>query len=290
MQKNKTLNGLYADYSAGRLEKKTLEGMIFRVLYKKITSLPGLGKEDLEDFISWLYPRISRAIDNYHSMGSSFAAYINTLVHMASKEYRSQQARCYNAELAALITQVSDMYACESEAEYLEYGETTSRQAQTQNQKNARNSRQLLILLLKCCRFVSGDFLEKVSCKLGVKPEALSVMVDLLNESRKKREANVGALRKLANRQLCRCLFYENILSQIKDNPIVAQRVKKQRDQWRKRLGKTRERLARLPADPSNAKIAELLGLSKSTVDTVLYTLRVRWGNNLNDKNKHILN
>jgi len=289
MQNNATLNCLYTDYSTGRLEKKKFEEMIFKTIYKKIPRLAGFRKEDHEDFISWLYPRISRAVDNYHVMGSSFEAYINSLVHMAAKEYRLERNRDYNAETAAMISQIPEMYACERAIGYSDYLASTV-QVQTQEQKNVKNSRQLLMLTLKCCRYISADFLEKISQKLEMEPETLGAMINRLNKNRKKREARAELVRNLANRWFYRCLFYERTLQLTKENPLVAQRIRKQLEQCRGRLAKAREQLAKMSLDPSNAQIAELLGVTKGTVDAALYTYKKRLANGRNNKNNHILN
>jgi len=293
MQNNATLNCLYTDYSTGRLEKKNFEGMIFKTIYKKIPHLTGFGKEDYEDFISWLYPRISRAVDNYHATGSSFDAYINSLVHMAIKEYRFKRNRGYNAEIAAMTSQIPEMYACEREFGYSGYLETSELQTPEQGkrgQKSLKKSRQLLMLILKCCRHVSDDFLETISLKLEVEPEVLRVMVNRLNETRKKQEAKAERIRRWINCCFFRCLSYERMLQLTKGNPLVAERTRRRLEHYRGRLAKAREQLARVPLDPSNAQIAKILGVKKGTVDATLYTMKKRLANDLSNKNKHMLN
>jgi len=288
MQKIATLNCLYADYSAGRLEKKMFEGMIFRTIYKKIPPMPGCTKEDREDFTSWLYPRISRAIDNYKAKGSSFEAYIGVLVSMAAKEYRMQRARGYNSEIAAWAAQVPEVFVHEQRYRYPEHVETAP--AQTQNRKHIRNSRQILMLVLKCCRYVSADFLDKISHRLGVEPDTIAEMIERLKEKREKREAYVENLRSVANRQLWRCFFYERSLHETAKDSETNLRVKKRLDHFRKKLAKSRERLAAMSLDPSNAQIAELLGITKGTVDAALHNLKVRWKNIPGEQCRHILN
>jgi len=274
MKTNATLNRLYMDYSAGRLEKKKFEGIVFKAIYKKFPRLPGLGKEDYEDFISGLYPRISRAVDNYSEMGSAFDVYINTAVLLSAKEYRMRQARGYNAEAAAWVTQIPEMFAHEREPGIPDFAEAVSLRAKRQGK--ARNSRQLLILALKCCRYISDDFLERISRRLDMDPEALRKMLDHLNESRARREARAESFRNQVNSQFCRCLYYERNLRSLQENPIAAQRMKKKIENSRSKLCRMRERLSRLPLDPSNAQIAALLGITKGAVDAVLHTLKTR--------------
>ena len=288
MQSSTSLTCFYADYTAKRLEKKEFEGIIFRLILKKIHRMPGFGKEDFEDFVSWLYPRISRAIDNYHDTGASFGAYISNLVRLSANEYRTRDMRNYNSEVAAWISQVPDMYACEREPGYFEY--SGNHPAQVDDELDApqeqlellemledpKNSRQILILILKCCRYVSEDFLERIAPKLGMDPDVLSEMIIRLKGGREKRQANKDALRELANYQFCRCIFYERTMQLAKDKPIAAERIKKRLENYRDKLENTRKRISKLHLNPSNIQVAEILGLSKGTVDAVLHSLKVR--------------
>ena len=267
------LNDLYKKYVNGLLNKKGLEGAIFRTVQTDIHrfGMFGWSKEDYDDYISSLYPRISRAIDAYRESGSSFETYIGTLIRLTAKEYRARQVRTYMEETAAWLTQVPDMYACEPEVEYHEHG-----MAKTEEPPALKNPRQLLILILKCCTHVSIDFLEKVSPKLGVTPEELGTMIDKLKELREKRKQESVVLRERINRQFCRCILSEKKLKVLAAGSPAAQREKKQLEQGRAKLSRARLRLSRKRLDPSNAQIAKLLGISKGTVDTVLHSLKRR--------------
>jgi len=273
MQNLLTLNELYERYTNGALKKEAFEGAIFRIIKKNMyqLGLTGWNREERDDFISSLYPRISRAIRKYKDTGSSFEIYINTLVRLSAKEFCANAARGYAKETAAWITQIPDMYACENEAEYEEHVSTKKEKVE-----KLKNPRQLLILLLKCCNYVTADFLERVSPQLNVKPETLSAMIDHLKEQREKRIAEVSQMRDRISCQLYRCIFYQKELEAMTENSIVAQRYRKRLEHSRIKLKRMRKRLTRARLDPTNSQIAKLLGLSKSTVDTVLYTLRAR--------------
>jgi len=266
MQNLTLLNGLFADYSAGLLEKRKFEGEIFRAIQEGVRHLPNWDNGDDDEFLSWLYPRISQAIGAYRETGSSFEAYIGALVRMTAREYRSRKARTNLAEAAAWATVIPDMHVCEEAPEYACAEETAG--------PKPVNPRQLLILLLKCCCYVSDDFLEKAAPSTGVRPEKLRRMVAFLKRLREKREQYNVFLREKANYQFCRCIFYEKRLKDLPENSIPAQRAMDRLERGRDRLAKLRKRLAKRLPDPSNNQIAKLLGLSKGTVDAVLYRLK----------------
>ena len=273
MQNSFSLNDLYARYAAGSLKKKELEGEIFKSIQENINhfGLVGWNKEDSDDYLSSLYIRISRAINTYQEAGSSFETYISAMIRLTAKEYRSRKLRDYLEENAVWITQLSDMYVCEDEMEY-----NDQLTAETKAPEKLKNPRQLLILLLKCSNHVSTDFLEKISPKLDIEPESLSTMIEHLKRQRDKREMEITSLREKINLQFYRCILLEKRLRLMAENSIGAQRLKKKLEQGRNRLLKIRKQIAYRRLDPSNSQIAKLLGISKGTVDSVLYNLRVQ--------------
>jgi DNA-directed RNA polymerase specialized sigma24 family protein len=273
MQNLFMLNGLYADYAAGLMSKKDFEGSIFKTIQENVHyfGLIGWNREDSDDYISSLYPRISRAIDAYQETGSSFESYIGSMVRLTAKEYRSRQMRGYCEETAAWIAHIPEMYVCENE---IEYDEQIA--AKMEGPIKLKNTRQLLILILKCSNHISADLLEKIAPKLGMEPGTLNEMVDHLKQLHEKRTMDIIALREKINSQFYRCILYEKKLQTLIPDSPLAQRLRGQLKTGRRRLEKTRVQLARSRLDPSNSQIAQLLGISKGTVDSVLYNLRAQ--------------
>ena len=294
MQEDTLLNRHYVNFKAGLQGKKELEEIIFRNIKKKIHNLPGWNTDDYCDFVSWLYPRISAAIDTYQDTGSTFDAYINTLFHLSAKEYRLRQVHAYTAETSAWITQLPDMYACDNNPVY-------SVCDTVENEKRAgklvkvlqkyHNPRQLLMLVLKCCNYVSDEFAEKISPELGVEPAVLMGMIDRLRKMRIKRELEINRLRERANMQFCRNLFYQQTLQCRPENYVVVDRLTKRLERGKIRLAATLKRLSRLRSDPSNQQISEILGVARGTVDSALhYIKRLDLQALDNNQNKNILN
>jgi hypothetical protein len=267
MQSTVSLNGVYAEYSAGLLEKKILEGEIFRAIKENMRHLVNWDRADNDEYLSWLYPRISQAIGSYRETGSSFESYIGSMVRMTAKEFRSRKVRTYVSEYAAWMSALPDMYTHEDPPEYV----CVEEEDDTKTEK----PRQLLILVLKCCCYVSDDFLEKAAPRLGIPAEDLKRKVRYLKTLREKREQCNADLQEKANYQFYRCIFYEKRIKALPETSITAQRLKGKLERGRERLANLRERLAKRLPDPSNSQIAKLLGISKGTVDSVLYRLKM---------------
>jgi DNA-directed RNA polymerase specialized sigma24 family protein len=276
MQNTTSLNCLFDYYSDGLLEKKELEGEIFKAIQENVRRLPKWDRGDDDEYLSWLYPRISQAIGAYRDAGSSFETYIGAIVRMTAKEYRAWKARACLAEAAAWTTLIPEMHVCEEAPEYACIKEA--------GKPKTFKQRQLLILFLKCCCYVSDDFLGKAAPLLGVLPEELDSMVNRLKSFREKHEQYNAILREKANYQFYRCIFYEKRLKFMPENSIAAQRVKERLERGRERLAKLRKRLAVRIPEPSNSQIAGLLGISKGTVDAVLYRLKFK-----NNKDNEII-
>ncbi|MCL1837634.1 MAG: hypothetical protein FWG46_08820 [Treponema sp.] len=264
-----SLNELYADYSAELLDRKELEGAVFRHIDEDTWHLNGFTREEYEDYVSWLYPRIRHAIANYRENGSSFESYIEAMVRMTIKEYRMRQTRKYVAETTAWLTQMPDAYVSEEKPEYDELQFPG-------NQLKFRNPRQVLILILKCSCYVSDDFLERVSPKLGIEPDEMRRMIDKLRELRANRKRKIDIQRERTNCQFFRCLYYERNLQALNKDSIAAQRMQERLKRGRKRLENMRRRLEQMRPDPTNRQIADVMGIAKGTVDFTLHSLKER--------------
>jgi len=196
---------------------------------------------------------------------------------MTAKEFRSRKARSYLAESAAWMSVFPDLFTSEEPPEYAHIEEEVM--------PKLVHPRQLLILILKCCCYISDDFLERAAPMLGIPGEELDRMVNFLRKLREKREQYNVLLQEKVNYQFYRCIFFEKRLKSLPENSIAAQRIKDRLERARGRLANMRERLAkRRFIDPSNHQIAKLLGISKGTVDSVLYRLK-----SLNAKDDEII-
>jgi DNA-binding MarR family transcriptional regulator len=272
-----SLNSCYARYSAGLLGRGELEVLVFEKIRKEIRTirLPGWEDEDYNDYISWLYPRLSRAINTYRETGSSFEAYIGTLMRMTVKEYRHRLARDYVNETVAWNASTSDMFAFEKPPDY---DETVT----AEKTGTVRNPRQLLILVLKCCHYASPDFLERIAPRLGVEAEALDRWINQLKDGCIKRMKRIEQLRENINSLFCRCIVYEKTLLAIEGESAV-RHLEEKLERGRNRLARMRIKLARTRREPSNSQIARLLDVTKGTVDAALHSLRIRRNGSMGD-------
>jgi hypothetical protein len=270
MQSTASLSVLQQQYRLGRLSKKNLEGRIFQYLmdnFEYYHVFDG-NQERWVDFLSWLYPRLSRAVDSYREKGSSFDAYINTIVQYSSREYRIREADHYATEFACWKARAEEMALRDPEPEYSDL------KIAAQPSPEEFSDRQILILFLKSYYFVSDNFLGKVANHLHMGKEELKILVEKLRILREKREKTVADLKENIYSQYYRCLAFQKKLLSISTESIYYEKLQNRFERAHIRLLAMQKRLATTKVDATNRQIAKVLNIPKGTVDSILYTIR----------------
>jgi hypothetical protein len=304
MQKPSLLNELYDQYTGGLLEKKQFEGMIFKNILDdpRRFHLYQWREEDPGDFVSWLYPRLSKSIDSYRNTGASFDTYIGAVIRLSAKEYRSRMLDKEITEYASWTARFPDEYICQNEPDYPEPMPVTKTapvkaEAVQGTRTNCpepepalwrkKTPRQLLILILKCYYYMSEELLDRIAPLAGIEKEYLKKMIDNLRALRVKRDEELRCLRERIYCQFYRCIIYEKKRAAMSENSTAFLKLESQIRRARQRLAAMKKRLAGIRPDATNRQIAETLGIAKGTVDYSLYALKNRWNN---DPNRSILN
>jgi DNA-binding NarL/FixJ family response regulator len=262
------LSKLLTRYSLGLISRKELEGHIFKFLLDSAQEFRPYRWDDeaYMDFVCAFYPRISRAIDHYRDTGASFDAYIASLVRWGIRETRTRETDRHIMEYACWEAKALDEAAVHEEEEmYIEPEPAFDK---------VSNPRQVLVLLLKSYRYMSPDFLERISPALNIKTEKLGELIDGLREIRLKREEDIRALQERIYTQFYRCMVVEK---KIRNTPPDSERREKLRSRLirgRKRLQSMRERLAGMKTGASNRQVAQVLESAKGTIDAHLFTVK----------------
>jgi len=256
------------------MNRKTLEGLIFQYLldnFERYRLFRG-DREKWIDFVSWLYPRLSRAIDYYKENGASFDAYISAIVQWSCKEYRTREAEHYATEFACWKARAEEMAVCSTEPEYSDDPEP-----KVLFPLLDIKPRHILILLLKSYYFVDDDMLNKVSASTGVSKEKLRKMIDTLHQLRSKREEKIHDLQERFHSQYYRCIAFEKRLSSTYEGTAKHEKLKSCLDRAHKRYGAIGKRLGGIRKDATNQQVAEILNIPRGTVDSALHSIREKW-------------
>jgi len=271
-----SLNELYLKFSAGIIDRAEFEGSIYMYFFlnKEKTCLNYWRKEEYEDYISWFYPRMKKAIDTYREIGSSFEAYMNKFLIVSSREYKVRKTTKSFIEYSAWGAQVPDLYAHEESPGYFNEKKEDLLPELTVIQNQRKNTRRILALVLKCYYYVSDDFLDKIVSITKIDKDELRKMIERMRKIRQKKDDAIYMMKERIYGQYYRCIVYEKRLSFIQENTAAYDKMKLRRDKARLRLERMRKRLSKIRTDATNKQVAEVIGVRKGTVDASLYKLK----------------
>ncbi|MDR1400155.1 MAG: hypothetical protein LBJ41_09560 [Treponema sp.] len=263
------LSDLRKQYLGNQLSRKDFEGRIFQFLldnYQRF-HLFSHDQDAFTDYLCWLYPRLSRAIDAYKEVGASFDAYISSIVRWSSKEYWSRTNDHYIAECACWETHArEDSFASELTPAYLA----------EECFKPVKKPRQILILLLKSYSFVSDDFIARVAPAIGVSPDELTLMIDKIRELCNDREEKIRNLQEKLNCQYYRCVVYQRQLESLPESSARRETLCGCLKRAQAHYTKIKQQLATINRKASNSQVAKIMNIPKGTVDSALYSIKHR--------------
>jgi len=277
MQEN-TLNVLYYTFIERKINRDEFEGRIFNYLLKNKTKIITRywKNDEYEEFISWFYPRLNRAIDTYKETGSSFESYLTNIVRTAAREYKMRTTINVVTEHSAWNAQIPEFYAREETPVYLPDRPDTEISQVIKQIKGRKNPKQLLALILKCYYYISDEFIDRIAVHTGLNKKILKEMIDKLRIMREKREDEIYRMKERIYGQFYRCIVYEHRLSYITENTAMFLKLKQRLEKARNRLERMRKRALKIRTCPSNREIAGVIGITKGSVDATLYKLKVK--------------
>jgi len=274
-----SLNKLFSDFTERRINRADFEGSIYNYLVynQEKTCLSHWERDEYEDYVSWFYPRLQKAIDSYHDIGASFEAFMSRFLLISSKEFRVRTAKNSVTEYSAWCAQVPELYAREEEPVYSYKNAKNVITQLTIDQKGRKNTRRLLALILKCYYYVSEDFAERIAPLIGVDKKELLAMLNKIRETRQKRDDEIYKMKERIYCQFYRCMIYERKLLIVDENTGLYEKLKFRLGKARQRLERMRMRISRIRTDATNKQVAEIIGISKGTVDASLHRLKLKW-------------
>ena len=274
-----TLNEFHFEYLKGALKRADFESIIYNYLVcnQDKTCISHWKHDDYEDFISWFYPRIKIIIDSYRNTGSSFEAYMSKYLLISSKEYHVKKITDNVTEYSAWSARVPEMYVHEDPLVYLHNEAEKTITSLVIDKKGRKNTRRVLALILKCYYYISEDFAEKIAPVIGMDKKELLQMLNRMRSIRQKKDDMLYEKKERLYRQFYRCIVYEKRLSIITENTSAHNRLKSRLERARNILDKMRNRITKIRKEATNSQIAEVIGISKGTVDASLSRLKSKW-------------
>ncbi|MDR2245506.1 MAG: hypothetical protein LBE17_02345 [Treponema sp.] len=266
---NLPLDSFLQTYHEGKIDKKELEGIIFDYILKNGAKF-GLGRwpeDECIDFLSWFYPRIGRAIDKYRDVGSSFDAYMSTIILWASKEYIRVETSHRMLEQTYWDMRTQEIAVHEHEPAYGDRAAPF---------KPVNNPRQALMLLLKSYYFVSEDFIDRAAPAIGIEKERLKSFIEQLRNLRIHRDDAIKGTRDRMHTLYYRCISLERRVNAALPGSARYEKIKSRLERARSQLSAMRIRFKRMRTKATNQQVALVLGIPKGTIDSNLFAIKVK--------------
>jgi len=274
-----SINDFYTDYISGDLSRKEFEGLIYNhlVCNQEKTCLSHWKRDEYEDYLSWFYPRLHKAIDTYQDIGSSFEAFTARFLLISSKEYRGRITSNSITEYSAWSAQVHELYVHEEPPVYIHTNVENIFNNISIDRYGKKNTKHLLALILKCYFYISDDFAERIALRFGFDKRELLEKLKKMRRIRQDKDDDLYQKKERVNTQFLRCLVYERKMTFFNENTSAYNKLKQKRDKARERLDNMRRRMKNIRTEATNKQIAEVIGISKGTVDASLHRLKIRW-------------
>jgi len=270
---------LYSEYTEGLIDRAELEGSVYQYLLKnkEKTSISHWKTDNYEDFLSWFYQRLHLAVDSYKETGASFDSYINSILRSTAREFRIRKITNSIIEYSAWSAKLHDMYVHE-ETPFYSSEETEEMISNIMVNFNGRkNPKQLLALILKCYCYISDDFISRIASFTGIAAKELKEMIEKIRKLRQEKDDNLYLMKERIHCQYYRCIVYEKRLRFIEKDTTLYLQINSRLEKARKRLEKMRERIQKIRTDATNKEVAEVIGISKGSVDSNLHKLKSKW-------------
>ena len=272
MQNDKPMSELYGNFAEGILSRALLEVEIVSFIrdHPRRFKLERWDADERSEFISWLYPTLSKAIDRYKDRGASFDAYLYSLVRWSSVGYRIKRTE-ESAMEKAYWTEIACESSCDGEAPYEADGASGP---DAPRESPVRKRKQVLALTLKCCSYVSEDFCRRIAPAISMRPEELNEKMKGLRRVMGERLQRKRELEERSQAQYYRGVVLDARIAASAEGSARRAKYERSRELAKKRMESYRRQASVIRAEASNNEVARILGVPKGTVDASIYFIK----------------
>ncbi|GMO39336.1 MAG: hypothetical protein Ta2F_15730 [Termitinemataceae bacterium] len=263
------LSAILEIYREGLIDKREFEERILRYFIKNYKIYcPHINKPEFMDFLSWVYPRLSKAITRYKDSGSSFDAFLGTILRYGFREFftlQKDRSKIESTFIKSVEEDRDNLFVSEQDNFYdkeIDFLNTPLRQKHT------------LILLLKSYYHLTDDLIEKIIPSLKIDKSTLLELINKLHYIRREKEAFVRRLLTSINCQFFRCRTYESKLLYCEENSKLYIKYNMLLNRGRLRIERMRNRLKRIRLYATNEEVALVLNVPKGTVDSSMAKIK----------------
>jgi DNA-directed RNA polymerase specialized sigma24 family protein len=238
-----------------------------------------MAKDDVTDFVVWLYPRLEKAIERYEDKGFCFRTYLSSFVKLSSMEYRRTERERRQAEKSYwnIVTPATSEHEVQPSLNpETIYINTIPNDASSVLGKLKVSVKQIKILLLKSHQQVNDDILHLVSKHYNLSYKSLHALIDKMKALREEQDKNIWLVRERMYSQYHRLMSYQSKLLNESPGSYKYQALQDLVSLHKRRLDSIRRRYKHMHHGASNKLVAKVLGIPKGTVDSALHAIHKR--------------
>jgi hypothetical protein len=221
--------------------------------------------DEREDFSSWMYTRMIKIVEHFKDEGIPFSAYLQRRLYWSSTEYVLRHKDHEKTEHCVWQHHYEEAQNIEPDEEVIHDDIAVYI---TNNQK-----RQVLILSLKCSFLIPDHQIPRIAQSLAMEPSELQEMIYQLRYRLSEKEIRYKDLQMNIESQFLRAKRFEQERLNCQAGSIQEQQLYKKEMKHKKRLENMRKRLAKMRRKIPNKDIAQILHISKSSVDSAVSSL-----------------
>ena len=260
---------------------KTIMSDLSSEIYRYPRGKPGCLEDDCGDFYLFFYPRISRMLERFEDQGKPFECYLNSVLRWQYNSFlrrKNQIEREWRlASYPGLWPQLQSVELPageESLHKYIKIAESLGLESSGKIRRKADKKR-FLILLLKHSKEIGCSEIKLGAALTGAVEHKLRLAVQELNKRIAHKDERLRILRERRNRAFYKARLLEEEMDRVVDSGewlVFHKRLQR----LNKSMRRAQDKISRIPLYPSNRDIAEVWGIPKGSVDTLLFTLKAR--------------
>ena len=241
------------------------------------------------DYITWLYPKISRIVEQFNPEKAGLRTYLNWVVHLTFKSFcrdlygkEARQQVYLMEEQTRILSEMADRANSGQWQETLSdtglsYPDTLrarNNKNGTSSKKQELTSRKLLLLACKSGYALDDQLIAKIVHKTGMNEDDLR---NQLNFVRQRWMLSLDHVRELREKRYGYYLRAQKSLLEMKNVTSDSTRyayLEREYAYCIKRVEYLKNQGERLHTAPSNRFLASVLGMCRGTVDATLASVR----------------
>jgi len=285
-------------YQRDRTGEERLLQSIYLITYNYPQQWHAISEEEASEFLIFFLPTIKGLLRHFTYTGTPFMHYLTSSIRSKIRSYKQYQYKqksydimsiynfddrvCHEDSYACFCDEPDSLYRLSGteklQGSHTSTGLSSSRQpAIPVPRRPAMNIKQLLYMLLFCCREIPEDLLVKIQEFYAEYEMDYTRMQEQLLRSCEKKQQELTHLQERRNTLFSQVICIETQLKHEVDSDRIAA-LEEDLKRRQQRLSGVISTIKQFHIHPSHKQIADLLGVPKGSVDSGIFYFKKKYG------------